>query len=396
MNDFLHLETNRITVVTAGSFSHVIPIYRLKLSGHSRYGFILVLLETIESSEDPEDNRNLDFASTQSTRVAVSADTAESVPFSLRHLTTTTNRPLGNTRSTLLDNVPINIGVAENPIDIDDPSTIFPSPSNIISYENDLVTGLDTEPLIVPPPAPIPRSQVPCNSRSSSIGIPITDSWTTAPWGSLENDIRILPTLLNRLQSNTTPGDSLEYPIELGETGDSIVDPINVDEEEGPSVPVFTSPTTTTTHTITNQRGEIFTITNNLITAITAPNFPVNVTAVHVNVNQYTDDLVITLQSPPGTDNLDYVGSFVSSITFHSTEHLLLAILFLEHLVHLTRTTNQFHRPPLTDLQSHLHQLSGTTLNTLQTDLLLHLHLVQSKPLLLHYLPVLLVAQAFD
>ncbi|KAF9050927.1 hypothetical protein BDP27DRAFT_1433990 [Rhodocollybia butyracea] len=33
-----------------------------------------------ESSEAPEDNRNLDFASTQSTRVAASADIAESVP----------------------------------------------------------------------------------------------------------------------------------------------------------------------------------------------------------------------------------------------------------------------------------------------------------------------------
>ncbi|KAF9020852.1 hypothetical protein BDP27DRAFT_1467185 [Rhodocollybia butyracea] len=312
-----------------------------------------------ESSEDPEDNRNLDFASTQSTRVAVSADTAESVP---------------------ILSAPFNHDDETDPWETPVP-TLLDNPSNIISYENDLVTGLDTEPLIVPPPAPIPRSQL----DHCSLGIS-------------RDDIRILPTLLNRLQSNTTPGDSLEYPIELGETGDSIVDPINVDEEEGPSVPVFTSPTTTTTHTITNQRGEIFTITNNLITAITAPNFPVNVTAVHVNVNQYTDNLVITLQSPPGTDNLDYVGSFVSSITFHSTEHLhlLLAILFLEHLVHLTRTTNQFHRPPLTDLQSHLHQLSGTTLNTLQTDLLLHLHLVQSKPLLLHYLPVLLVAQAFD
>ncbi|KAF9058461.1 hypothetical protein BDP27DRAFT_1408311 [Rhodocollybia butyracea] len=259
------------------------------------------------SSEAPEDNRHLDFASTQSTRVAASADIAESVPIlsaPFNHDDETD--PWETPVPTLLDNVPINIGVAENPIDIDNPSTIFPSPSNIISYENNLVTGLDTEPLIVPPPAPIPRSQVPCNSRSTSVGIPITDSWTTAPWGSLEDDIRILPTLLNRLRSNTTPGDSLEYPIELGETGDSIVDPINVDEEEGPSVPVFTGPTTTTTHTITNQRGEIFTITNNLITAITAPNFPVNVTAVHVNVNQYTDDLVITLQSPPGIDDLDY------------------------------------------------------------------------------------------
>ncbi|KAF9061610.1 hypothetical protein BDP27DRAFT_1406601 [Rhodocollybia butyracea] len=273
-----------------------------------------------ESSEAPEDNRNLDFASTQSTCVAVSADIAESVPIlsaPFNHDDETD--PWETPVPTLLDNVPINIGVAENPIDIDDPSTIFPSPSNIISYENNLVIGLDTEPLIVPPPVPIPRSQVPCNSRSTSIGIPITDSWTTAPWGSLEDDIRILPTLLNRLRSNTTPGDSLEDPIELGETGDSIVDPINVDEEEGPSVPVFTGPTTTTTHTITNQRGEIFTITNNLITAITAPNFP-------VNVNQYTDDLVITLQSPPGIDDLDYVGSFVSSVsalsTTSSTDHL--------------------------------------------------------------------------
>ncbi|KAF9031727.1 hypothetical protein BDP27DRAFT_1409845 [Rhodocollybia butyracea] len=362
-----------------------------------------------ESSEAPEDNRHLDFASTQSTRVAASADIAESVPIlsaPFNHDDETD--PWETPVPTLLDNVPINMRVAENPIDIDDPSTIFPSPSNIISYENNLVTGLDTEPLIVPPPAPIPRSQVPCNSRSTSIGIPITDSWTTAPWGSLEDDIRILPTLLNRLRSNTTPGDSLEYPIELGETGDSIVDPINVDEEEGPSVPVFTGPTTTTTHTITNQRGEIFTITNNLITAITAPNFPVNVTAVHVNVNQYTDNLVITLQSPLAlTTSTTLAHSYhllvpyppqAPQTTFHSTEHLhlLLVILFLEHLVHLTHTTNQFHRPPLTDLQSHLHPLSGTTLNTLQTDLLLHLHLVQSKPLLLHYLPVPLVAQAFD
>ncbi|KAF9036542.1 hypothetical protein BDP27DRAFT_1374772 [Rhodocollybia butyracea] len=143
-----------------------------------------------ESSEAPKDNPNSDFASTQSTRVAASPDIAKLVPIlpaPFNHNSETD--PWETPVATLLDNTPIDIGVAENPTDIDNPSTIFPSPSNIISHKNNLVIGLDTEPLIIPPPAPIPQSQVPRNSPSASVGIPITDSWTTAPWGSLEDDI---------------------------------------------------------------------------------------------------------------------------------------------------------------------------------------------------------------
>ncbi|KAF9067353.1 hypothetical protein BDP27DRAFT_1422906 [Rhodocollybia butyracea] len=153
-----------------------------------------------ESSEAPEDNHNSDFASTQSTRVAASADIAKSIPIlSVPFNHNDETDPWETPVPTLLDNAPIDIGVAENPIDIDNP------PQSSLALRTSYLTR--------------------------------TIFWTTAPWGSLEDNIRILPTLLNRLLPNTTPGDSFEHPIELGETGDSIVDPINVDKEEGPSVP---------------------------------------------------------------------------------------------------------------------------------------------------------------